>query len=150
MDNEEFDELHHKQNKKLNSGEIIECCCQPHSDKGKKCTHAYSPDENDKNLPPRCHKKTHTDKGKQCTHTHSPDKNDENLPPRCHKKIYKSLLSVDTDTNTDNNNNNVNGTTPAPLTSLSSSLSGTGFNTSFDFNGAYTYLNQSFAGPSTL
>ncbi|KAG1735557.1 hypothetical protein EDB19DRAFT_1830226 [Suillus lakei] len=67
--------------------------------RGKKCTHACSPDDNDENPPPRCHK------AKKCTHADKNDENDENLSPRCCKKTYKSLPSVDTDADTDNNNN---------------------------------------------
>ncbi|KAG1801745.1 uncharacterized protein BJ212DRAFT_1305035 [Suillus subaureus] len=85
MENEEFEELHREQNKKLNSGQ--------------KCTCTRSPDDNDENPPPRRHK------AKKCTHA---DENDKNLSPRHHKKTYKSLLSVDTDADTNNNNNNVN------------------------------------------
>ncbi|KAG1743591.1 uncharacterized protein EDB91DRAFT_1247093 [Suillus paluster] len=168
MDNEEFEELHRERNEKLNSGEIIELHRRTCSDKGKKCTCTRSPDENDENPPPRLRKK--------CTCARSPDENDENLPPRRRKKTHKSLpfVDTDTDTDTDNNNSNVNGTTPAPLTSLPSSsssgstqlepsaslttngnelpppLSGTGFNISFDFDGAYAHSNQLFAGPSAL
>ncbi|KAG1816410.1 uncharacterized protein BJ212DRAFT_1480862 [Suillus subaureus] len=112
MENEEFEELHREQNKKLNSGQ--------------KCTCTRSPDDNDENPPPRRHK------AKKCTHA---DENDKNLSPRHHKKTYKSLLSVDTDADTNNNNNNVNtdiNTQLEPSASLTTndneltSLSGTG------------------------
>jgi hypothetical protein len=119
MENEEFEELHCERNEKLDNGEIIEHCCWPHSDKGKKRACTHSPDDNDENPPPRCHK------GKKRTRA------DENLSPRRRKKIYKSLPSVDTDADTNNNNNNVN-TQLEPSASLTTndnelaSLSGTG------------------------